>query len=72
MFHGLCKISGGFLSQMLYHLHYMTLPCMLTDSVQKSLEAKFSSGQAGAIPITPSPEFHSRIAVSYNTLHVCK
>lgn len=31
--------------------------------MQKSLEAKFSSGQAGAIPITPSPEFHSRIAV---------
>ena len=45
---------------------------MLTDSVQKSLEAKFSSGQAGAIPITPSPEFHSRIAVSYDTLDVYK
>ena len=37
---------------------------MFTDSVQKSLEAKFSSGQAGAIPIIPSPEFTSRIAVS--------
>lgn len=36
-----------------------------TDSVQKSLEAKFSSGQAGAIPITPSPDFYSRIAVSH-------
>ena len=45
---------------------------MLTDSIQKSLEAKFSSGQAGAIPITPSPEFHSRIAVSYDTLDVYK
>ena len=48
------------------HLCYMCIfICThFTDSVQKSLEAKFSSGQAGSIPIIPSPDFQSRIAVS--------
>lgn len=32
------------------------------DSVQKSLEAKFSGGRADSIPITPSREFSSRLA----------
>lgn len=31
-------------------------------SVQKSLEAKFSGGRGGAIPIVPTPEFSDRIA----------
>lgn len=35
---------------------------IVTESVQKSLEAKFSGGRGGAIPILPSPEFSNRIA----------
>ena len=40
--------------------------CILSiiDSVQTSLEAKFSGGRQGTIPVTPSPEFHSRMGVS--------
>lgn len=34
----------------------------LLESVQHSLESKFSGGRPGAIPITPSPEFSARIA----------
>ncbi len=33
-----------------------------TDSVQRSLEAKFSGGRAGSIPITATPAFSARIA----------
>ncbi len=41
-------------------LHYW---CNVSaESVQKSLEAKFSGGRAGSIPITPTPEFSSRMA----------
>lgn len=34
----------------------------VTESVQKSLEAKFSGGRGGSIPIVPSPQFSARIA----------
>ncbi|XP_064388922.1 glutamate dehydrogenase, mitochondrial-like [Halichondria panicea] len=34
----------------------------LLDSVQRSLEAKFSGGRAGSIPITATPAFSTRIA----------
>ena len=34
------------------------------ESVQKSLEAKFSAGRQGQIPVTPTPEFRSRMGVS--------
>ncbi|XP_064388934.1 glutamate dehydrogenase 1, mitochondrial-like [Halichondria panicea] len=34
----------------------------LLDSVQRSLEAKFSGGRAGSIPITATPAFSARIA----------
>lgn len=33
----------------------------LLESVQKSLEAKFSGGRQGQIPVTPTPEFLSRM-----------
>lgn len=32
------------------------------ESVEKSLEARFSGGRTGSIPITPTPEFSSRMA----------
>lgn len=35
---------------------------MFTESVQKSLEAKFSGGRPHSIPITPTPEFRDRMA----------
>ena len=41
--------------------------CVYAESVQHSLESKFSGGRPGAIPITPSPEFSARIAVSTHT-----
>ena len=58
-----------FCDHMIQLTHHVLIVCVcvFTDSVQQSLEAKFSSGQSGAIPITPSPEFTSRIAVSYVT-----
>ena len=34
----------------------------LVESVETSLESKFSGGRAGSIPITPTPEFSSRMA----------
>ena len=34
----------------------------MIESVQKSLEAKFSGGRGGSIPIVPSPQFSARIA----------
>ncbi len=34
----------------------------VSESVQKSLEAKFSGGRGGSIPIVPSPQFSARIA----------
>ena len=37
------------------------------ESVQRSMVSKFSGGCPGAIPITPSPEFSARIAVSAHT-----
>ena len=42
----------------------MVLECCfyVTESVQKSLEAKFSGGRGGSIPIVPSPQFSARIA----------
>ena len=36
--------------------------CIMTESVQKSLEAKFSGGRGGSIPIVPSTQFSARIA----------
>ena len=36
--------------------------CHIAESVQKSLEQKFSGGRGGAIPIVPSPDFSDRIA----------
>ena len=36
--------------------------CYIAESVQKSLEAKFSGGRGGSIPIVASPEFSDRIA----------
>ena len=41
------------------HPHIHTHP---TDSVQRSLEATFSGGRAGSIPITATPAFSARIA----------
>ncbi len=35
---------------------------LFIESVEKSLEAKFSGGRAGSIPITPTAEFSSRMA----------
>ena len=35
-----------------------------TESVQKSLEAKFFEGRQGPIPVTPTPEFQDRMGVS--------
>ena len=35
---------------------------LYTDSVQRSLEAKFSGGRTGSIPITATPAFSARIA----------
>ena len=35
---------------------------MIVESVQKSLEAKFSGGRTNSIPITPTTQFSSRIA----------
>ena len=40
----------------------MPFVIFITASVQKSLEAKFSGGRGGSIPIVPSPEFSDRIA----------
>lgn len=34
----------------------------IIESVERSLEAKFSGGRADTIPITPTPEFSSRMA----------
>ena len=34
----------------------------VTESVQKSLEAKFSGGRGGSIPIVASSQFSARIA----------
>ena len=42
---------------------FVCILCII-DSVQTSLEAKFSGGRQGTIPVTPSPEFHSRMGVS--------
>lgn len=36
--------------------------CIYVDSVQRSLEAKFSGGRSDSIPITPTREFSSRMA----------
>ena len=44
------------------HTHTHTHTHTLTDSVQRSLEAKFSGGRAGSIPITATPAFSARIA----------
>ena len=42
---------------------YCTFTCIcISESVQKSLEAKFTD--VGEIPITPSSDFQKRIAVS--------
>ena len=48
----------------------MLINFLHADSVQKSLEAKFSGGREGTIPITPSPEFHSRMGVSGLTAYL--
>ena len=40
------------------------------DSVQKSLEAKFSGGKSNSIPIVPSLEFSKRIAVSTKSVEL--
>ncbi len=55
---------------------YMSSQCYMvcvflttTDSVQRSLEAKFSGGKHNTIPITPSQEFSTRIAVSLIYMH---
>ena len=54
-----------------YYLLGEWIPCCLflkwhlnviLESVQKSLEAKFSGGRGGSIPIVPSPQFSARIA----------
>ena len=37
-----------------------------TESVQTSLESKFSGGKPGTIPITPTADFASRMAVCSN------
>ncbi len=36
--------------------------CLSAESVATSLENKFSGGRPGAIPITPTSEFSSRMA----------
>lgn len=40
----------------------MNIVLNVIESVQKSLEAKFSGGRGGSIPIVPSPQFSARIA----------
>ena len=42
-----------------------------SDSVQKSLEAKFENGKPGTIPIELSPAFKKQIAVSLNVSPLC-
>ena len=49
------------------YIHYIEFGCILMvtdyiDSVQKSLESKFSGGRSETIPITPTREFSSRMA----------
>jgi len=56
------KIQTGF--AFLVPAHPGSLCAVLcTDSVQKSLEQKFAR-RGGSIPVTPSPHFEKRIAVS--------
>ena len=53
-------------SLMLAQLEAIPLP-FFTESVQKSLESKFSGSQPGSIPIVPTSEFNMRIQVSEST-----
>lgn len=39
------------------------------ESVQNSLEAKFSGGKPGTIPIIPTNDFSSKMAVSLLSIH---
>ena len=43
-------------------IYIVLLMNIIIDSVQRSLEAKFSGGRSGSIPITPTAEFSARIA----------
>ena len=61
MFNGI-KIRQDLLN--LIYIITILMVVLHSDSVQKSLEAKFENGKPGTIPIDPSPAFKNRIAVS--------